>query len=289
MGTSPAASTDPLANVEVAQVMRPGIVGVARHASPRAVAAVMAANQIHAVVMPDHERFVVTDLDVISAELAGHDGDVPWRRATALPSVPAHASLAAAARTMASADAAHALVTMEGAHFPVGMLSSFDIAAVVADRPPRIARLVRPGPGVPARSEGRLGHVTVGDAMHPGVITVPLAASLGELAGVLADRRIHAVAVAALVHPPEHEERTVWAFATDVDVLRAVAAGRFDATAEAVAGAAPRIVDPGDSLEYAARALTAHRERHAIVADELGMPLGVVSTLDVLRVLAIGG
>ena len=267
--------------------MRPGIVGVAPHASPRAVAAVMAANEIHAVVVTERERFVVTDLDVISAALTGHDGEAHWRPGTALPSVAAEASLGAAAETMANAGAAHALVTMAGAHFPVGVLSSFDVAAVVADRPPRIARLVRPGPAVPSSSEGRLARVTVDEVMHPGVITVSPGASLRELAGVLADRHIHAVAVVGLLHPPDHEERTVWAFGTDMDVLRAAAGGNFDATAEAIAGAAPLIVDPGDTLDYAARALTEHRLHHAIVADELGMPLGVVSTLDVLRVLAI--
>jgi CBS domain-containing protein len=248
----------------------------------------MVANEIHAVVAPDHERFVVTDLDVIAAALTADDGAPNWRPGAALPQVPAEATLAATAETMASADAAHALVTMAGAHFPVGMLSSFDIAAVVADRPPRIARLTRPGPAVPARSESRLDHVTVGDAMHPGVITVPPATSLRELAAVLADRHIHAVAVVGLLHQPEHEEHMVWAFATDMDVLRAAAAAHVDVTAASVAGAAPLIVDPGDSLDHAARALTAHRRRHAIVADEIGLPLGVVSTLDVLRVLAVG-
>jgi CBS domain-containing protein len=268
--------------------MRPGIVGVGPHASPRAVATVMVANEIHAVVVPGHERFVVTDLDVISAALTPDDEAPDWRPGTALPQVPADATLAAAAETMASAEAAHALVTMAGARFPVGMLSSFDVAAVLADRPPRIARLVRPGAAVPARSEGRLGHVTAGDAMHPGVITVPPAASLRELAAVLADRHIHAVVVVGLQQSPEHEEHMVWAFGTDMDVLRAAAAGHLDVMAESVAGAAPLIVDPGDPLDATARALTAHRQRHAIVADELGMPLGVVSTLDVLRVLAIG-
>jgi predicted transcriptional regulator len=73
-----------------------------------------------------------------------------------------------------------------------------------------------------------------------------------------------------------------------MDVLGAAATGRLDATAADLAGTAPLMVAPSDSLQYVARALTADGVRHAIVADELSVPLGVVSTLDVLAVLAIG-
>jgi CBS domain-containing protein len=72
-----------------------------------------------------------------------------------------------------------------------------------------------------------------------------------------------------------------------MDLLLAVAGGHFDATAGALAGTEPLTAGPDEGLDTVARRLVEHEARHAVVADELGLPVGVVSTLDVLRVLAI--
>jgi CBS domain-containing protein len=132
----------------------------------------------------------------------------------------------------------------------------------------------------------RLEGVAVADVMHPGLIAVTPDTSLGELAAVLADRRVHAVAIART--PPGTDPADGgWAFASDMDLVRAVAAGRLDARAGRIAGTEIVVVDPADRLDMLARRLVEHGVRHAVVADGAGTPLGVVSSLDVLRVLAI--
>ena len=215
----------PLADVEVADAMHPGVLSVADGTSPRRAASVMAASAIHAVVLAAPAPVIVTDLDVLAAALTDEPIAAASQRGAALPIVAAHEPLSAAAEAMARADVAHALVHDPDAALPIGVLSAFDVAAVVAGRPPRIARLVRPAPARPAPSEGRLERVSVESAMHPGVITVAPATPLAELAGVLADRRIHAVAVAGTQPGAAGDERLVWEIVSDMDVLRAAAAG----------------------------------------------------------------
>ena len=53
-----------------------------------------------------------------------------------------------------------------------------------------------------------------------------------------------------------------------------------------IAATEPLCVDPDDTLDLVADRLVAHGVTHAIVGTERAVPAGVVSTLDVLEVIA---
>ena len=279
--TDPSAATD----VEVGAAMHRGVLAARATAAPRHVAAMMAANEIHAVVVSDvGPARVRTDLDVIASVLAGHV--TVHRSETGFPEVGVHEPLSAAVAQMVRRDCSHILVSEGGSTLPVGVVSSFDVAAVVAGREPRIARMARPTAARPALSESRLDRLVVGDVMHVGVIAVAPETALRDLAGVLADRRIHAVSVAGIA-PAGAGGRLVWAVATDLDVVRSVADGTLEATAREIAAAEPLIVDVTTPLDAAAHLLVEHDVSHAIVAEQ-DAAIGVLSTLDVLRAVAVG-
>jgi CBS domain-containing protein len=280
--TAPAALTD----VPVGAAMHHGVVTAPATASPRHVAAIMAAHEVHAVAVTDvGSPRVHTDLDVVASVLHGHA--TVLRSASALPEIDPGATVADAAAEMVRRATSHVLVAEPESALPVGVISSFDVAAIVAGREPRIARLVRPSPARPALSESRLERLRVSDVMHAGVIGVGPATPLRDLAAVLADRRVHAVSVAGIA-PPVNGGRLVWGVATDLDIVRTVVAGRPAATAGETAGTAPLVVGAGMALDDAARLLVEHDARHAIVEDG-GSAAGVLSTLDILRAAAITG
>jgi CBS domain-containing protein len=273
-----------LTDVEVGTAMHHGVVTAPATAAPRRVAAIMAAHDVHAVVVTDvGSPRVRTDLDVIAAVL---DEEVTVHRSeSGLPELDPGAPLSAAAEEMVRRETSHVLVSGPRGALPIGVVSSFDVAAVVAGRDPAIARMARPSAARPALSEGRLDHLTVADVMHAGIIGVAPDTPLRDVAGVLADRRVHAVSVAG-IEPGDGGGKLVWAIATDLDVVRAVAAGAQDATARSIAGTEPLVVDADTPLDDAARLLVDHGVSHAIVADGQAAT-GILSSLDVLRVLAI--
>jgi CBS domain-containing protein len=283
MSTSPVHVPTSLAGVEAGSVMHPGVLTVPQRATCREAARVMAANQVHAIVFGRARPEVLTDLDVVAAGLEDPDGPL-GSAGRPMPSVPADTSLAAAVRTMAFADAAH-VVVVDAANEPLGVLSSFDVAAVIAGRTPRIARMVHASPARPSPSESRLDRLAVGDVMHEGIVGRSPRTPLPELAAVLADRRTHAVVVDGIAHG----SRLVHAVATDMDLLRAAAADHLDRTVGEIAGTEPLTADRTEPLDEAARRLVEHAVGHAIVTDDVvGAPVGILSTLDVLGVLAIG-
>lgn len=280
-------TTDPPAGtaVEVGAAMHRGVLTASATAEPRHVAAIMAANDVHAVVVTDiGPARVHTDLDVIAAVLAGNV--TVQRSETGFPEVDVHEPLSAAIAQMVRRNCSHILVSDGRSSLPVGIVASFDVAAVVAGRRPEIARMARPTAARPALSESRLERLAVGDVMHVGLIAVGPETPLQEVAAVLADRRVHAVSVAGIA-PAGGDGRLVWAVATDLDVARAVAAGAHAATAREIAATEPLVVDVATPLDQAARLLVDHDVSHAIVAEGQAA-VGVLSTLDVLRVIAVG-
>ena len=125
-----------------------------------------------------------------------------------------------------------------------------------------------------------LAQATVAEAMTPGVIACGAGATLEEVARLMASYRVHAVAV----YRPDGEPR-VWAFVSDADILAAVGiAGFARLTAGAIAGTEPLMVDAEQSLAEAARLLAEHQCTHAVVLRD-GEPAGVVSSLDVIRLI----
>jgi crotonyl-CoA carboxylase/reductase len=130
--------TPPLTHVRVRDCMHPGILTCATDDSLRHVAAVMAQRRVHAVVMTSRagERPVgiLSDLDVVAAVAADTKCTASEAADTQTVTVSADAPLLSAARMMNQHGVSH-LVVVEGASgYPVGVLSSLDIAAVYAER-----------------------------------------------------------------------------------------------------------------------------------------------------------
>lgn len=121
---------------------------------------------------------------------------------------------------------------------------------------------------------------TVRAAMHAGVLTCASSSSVAEIAAVLADHRIHCVLVAG-------SEGRGWGIVSDLDLMRAVAAGRLDLTAAQLAGMEVVTIEPDAELTDAARLMAEHEVAHIVVSDDpYEQPIGVLSTLDVARALA---
>jgi CBS domain-containing protein len=127
--------------------------------------------------------------------------------------------------------------------------------------------------------ESDLAHTRVEQVMHRGLVTCAPGTSLRTVARILAAHRIHAVVVA---DDRAHQAADVWGVVSDADVVSRIAAGSLDEAAGIAAELPPCFVNPGDTVEHAARLMVEHRVTHVVVADPLsGRPLGVLSSLDV--------
>jgi CBS domain-containing protein len=120
---------------------------------------------------------------------------------------------------------------------------------------------------------------TVRDAMHAGVLTCPPTSTVPEIAAMLGRHRIHCALVVGLAGRG-------WGIVSDLDLMRAVAAGRDDLTAAQLAGMEVVTVAPGADLAEAARLMAEHEVTHLLVAPGPGeQPVGVLSTLDVAQAI----
>lgn len=272
--------------------MRRGVIACAPESRLAAVATTMASNAFHAAVIlaPDSPRaFVITDLDLIRAALAGG----PDQTAAEIAREPM-ATLGPAARLedavamMAKRDIAHLLVTEPGAAWPAGVLSSFDVISVLAGRDPVLTRMIRPGPARPLVSATALSRTTVGAVMHPGVVACAPDSPLVELAGTMADLRMHCIAVAGVAQRAGRDEHFVWGLVNDMDVVHAAYRGELAMPASEAAATAPLALPESAGLDRTAALMVEHDATHVVAVGRSGLPSGVVSTLDVLRILSAG-
>jgi CBS domain-containing protein len=121
----------------------------------------------------------------------------------------------------------------------------------------------------------------VGDVMHHGVIDTPPQTSLREVAELMADKRVHCVVVEGLARGAHREEELVWGIVSDLDLIKAVAAGRREVSAGEIAATEIVTVEATDTIEQVAQLMAEHECTHLIVISELGEPVGVISSLDV--------
>jgi CBS domain-containing protein len=281
-----------LALTTVADAMRPGVVTCSAAARLPVVAATMAAHAIHTIIVPPASggsALTVTDLDLLRAALGGTPkltaGDIAREP---IDTIAPSATLEHATATMATLDVAHLLVGAAGSERPEGMLSSFDVASVLSGRDPRLTRVIRPGPARPLVSATRLSATTVGDVMHPGVIVCLPHTPLRELAGRMADLRIHCIAVSGVARQSDGDEHLLWGLVSDMDVVHAAHRDKLSAPAGDLAATAPLALPEDATLERAATLMAGHDVSHVVAVGRSGMPSGIVSTLDVIRILAAG-
>lgn len=271
-------ASSPLAAIEAHTVMAAGLVSCPPCAALTDVATLMCVHQVHAVVVDPGAPRLITARDVVRARLAGA-ASADEVIAPEAPSMDPDDTLLAAAELMVHAGEGHVVVRDRGAHRARGVLSSFDVVALLAGHEPRLARIVRPAPARPAISGGPLSAHRVRDVMHRGIFFCPSTAPLPEVARVLVERRTHTV--------------MVWledsmAFVTDMDVVAAALRGWPFPTAGELAGGGLALVRADASLEQAASLVAATTVGHVVVADANDFPVGVVSTLDVVGAIVDG-
>lgn len=264
--------------VEAGEVMAPGLVACPPGAALTEVATLMGVHQVHSVVVDPAAPRLITARDVVRAVLAGST-NAREVLADPTPSVSPHDTLHAVARRMVDDQVAHVLVRERDEGQAHGVISSFDIAAVLAGHQPRMARIVRSAPARPAISVGRLDGHTVADVMHRGIITCPATAPLADVAAALVERRAHTVVVA---------REGGWAFVSDMDVVAGALRGEPVPTAGEMASMGLAVVRIDVTLDLAASMVAESRVGHVVAVDGEGFPVGVVSTLDVLGVIAVG-
>jgi CBS domain-containing protein len=140
-------------------------------------------------------------------------------------------------------------------------------------------------------TSGKLAGVTVGDAMHHGIVGCSPAASLTDAARLMADSHVHCLIVHGVASGPRGDEKLVWGVLTDHDLLRAARAqAAVDLSAGDLANPEVVTVDPGEALDDAvALMLELHTTHLVVVSPEDQRPVGILSSLDVAASLATRG
>ena len=123
-----------------------------------------------------------------------------------------------------------------------------------------------------------LGTGTVGEAMTPGVLTCLPVTPLRVVARMMARHRVHAIVVFAT-----DDRIRPWGVVSDLDLVAAIGT---HANAGSVAGSPVVTVTPDRTLEDAARLLAENATTHLLVIADSGLPIGVLSTLDIARAFA---
>ena len=126
-------------------------------------------------------------------------------------------------------------------------------------------------------------HATVADAMHSGVITCPRDAPLREVARMMAAHRVHCVVV--FDERAEPEPGSVWGIVSDLDLAAGLSDGVLDERAAGEIAASPVVtVAASETLSRAAQLMAENSSAHLVAVDsESGLPVGVLSTLDLAR------
>ncbi len=124
----------------------------------------------------------------------------------------------------------------------------------------------------------------VADAMNWGLVHCSPEATLHEVATLMADALVHCV----VVLDTPGDRKSLWGVVSDLDLVAAATVRSLDDQRAGGTAMKPAITAfPHESLETAAHRMTTHGVSHLVVVDEVRhRPVGVVSTLDVVRRLA---
>jgi len=131
------ARTPALTHVRVRDCMHQGVLTCSANDPLQDVAAIMANHRIHAVVITasnaDRPIGIVSDLDVVAAVAVDADCSAREAAATETLSVSADESIRTAAQLMSEHGVSHLVVVDSAGGYPLGVLSTLDIAAAYAD------------------------------------------------------------------------------------------------------------------------------------------------------------
>jgi CBS domain-containing protein len=124
---------------------------------------------------------------------------------------------------------------------------------------------------------------TVGELMTAGILTCSPSAPLRTVARMMATHRVHAIVVFG------HQDTLLpWGVVSDLDLVGAIDSG---ANAGAIAASPVVTVTTDDTLIGAAQLMREHSTAHLIVVADAAspIPIGVLSSLDVVRAVAEAG
>jgi CBS domain-containing protein len=148
--------------------------------------------------------------------------------------------------------------------------------------------VIRPGPARPLVSATALSATTVGAVMHPGVVACTPETPLAEVARMMADLRMHCIAVIGGRAPSRRPRAPP--LGTRERHRRSARRPPRRAGGSGVGGGrdAPLALPEPAGLDRAAALMTEHDATHVVAVGRSGMPSGVLLTLDVLRIVAAG-
>jgi CBS domain-containing protein len=123
--------------------------------------------------------------------------------------------------------------------------------------------------------------LTVGDAMHHGVLTCSRDSSLARVAELMSVHRVHCIVVDDL-----EEAGSMWGVVSDLDLVAAASVRDLEEQSAGAAAATPVLsISSAESLQRAAQLMTEHATTHLVVVDREGRPQGILSTLDIASAL----
>ncbi|MGI8712989.1 MAG: CBS domain-containing protein [Solirubrobacteraceae bacterium] len=128
--------------------------------------------------------------------------------------------------------------------------------------------------------ETPLAHIKVSDAMHTGILTTDSDTSLGVVARLMTDRKVHAVAVV-----DRGNTSRPWGIVSTLDIAAAVGSAANDLTAGEAAGTDVVTVAADVGIEAAAQTMAEQHLAHLIVVNPgSGQAEGILSALDVTAI-----
>ena len=196
------------------------------------------------------------------------------------------APLGEAIKQMAQRYVAHVMALDPLTGVPSGVLSSFDVATALGGARRRRPRSDRSDPLRPRPGSGILTEASVRSVMRPGILACAPSASIREAARCMTDHHVHCLAVIGVGVDASHGDRLEWGLLEDMDMVRAADRQALEDCAGAIASSAPFAIEETELMSAAARLIADTGARHLIVVDPTGLPTAVVSTLDVLWLLA---
>jgi CBS domain-containing protein len=126
-----------------------------------------------------------------------------------------------------------------------------------------------------------LDDVLVEQAMHRGYVGCALETPLRDVAALMAAHRVHSVVGFGDI---ADGDTRLWGLVSYIVVVSALAAGDDEATGGAVASTVVVTVHPNESVRRAAELMRDHEVSHLLVLNGVSdRPIGVISTLDVMR------
>jgi len=269
-------------------VMRPGVITCPPEASLTAIATTMVTYGIHSVIVasPADTPLIVTDFELVRAARERPDVRASELAREPAATLPIDATLDDAVEVMTVRSISHVVAVDPAAGALAGVVSSLDVAAAIAGVEPRVVRMLSPSPPRPTSSAHDLAQAQVRDVMHHGVTACAADEPLSTVALVMADYRVHCVAVAGIAGG--RSPHLIWGLIDDTGLVAGVHRRALAQPVSEIADPAPIAVRETESLDRATALMVEHQRRHLVVVGDSGIPSGIVSTLDVAEILSAG-